>query len=630
MFKYKRTFNFFFLSIIFSFYFFISCNKTQNTKIDIKTDPPRAKVYINNVYYGKTPIKKNLTKKKNYKIKITHDNYYPFEANFTSLSSIKIREKLELRKKYVKLNIEPKPDLIYINKKKYFLSNNDLSLLLPIGTNQIFLYKKEYLLYEKYFSVNLQKEQFNFKLIKYHQTDKKAHIITDPISQVYLEGYLIGESPIEINFPRKKRTYLSIECKLKDYQNRSFILSTDQIKRYKVFKLKLKPHAKKITFSNFPNEGLLNIEKIITHRNNSQRKEVITIDLSKPGNNKNIWLTNGHYFASLKHKNYFKTYQTVNVNSNKIDPNLMSFKLQKKMQLVLEEKYQFFKNNNNINLKIFKSKETVNLIEKDRLSINFAKLLSTNQILLLIDNNIILILDINKTKITYKKKIELKIKDIYKIDSNQILLKSEISHYLLNIKNNHVHNIKIPFSTYKSEILSTLNGQFIYRNYTSNQKLSIQVFKKNKMILNNILTSEKLNDNNLLFDIINQFDQIQIFAYSPLQELFYHWQIKYNNQKLINDQQKKWFDYKDEETSLSPQHLIQYKDYFLIWDNIDMCFFIYRKDNSEFLGKVFLTENTQNNQKHSSILYTQPFFQKSYLYMIKNKNIFLKYKIVNL
>lgn len=72
----------FFLTV--NLFLFSSCAtilSSTSQRVNFTTEPPNAKVYINNVEVGKTPLLKDLKRNGNYLVKIDLEGYKPFEIN---------------------------------------------------------------------------------------------------------------------------------------------------------------------------------------------------------------------------------------------------------------------------------------------------------------------------------------------------------------------------------------------------------------------------------------------------------------------------------------------------------------------------------------------------------------------
>ncbi len=160
----------------------------------INSTPESADIYINDVYYGQTPLQKKITKEK-HNYRITKNKYKP-RAGVIDLSDVKDKKKLniELKPDFGSIKVSSEPE----EGAKVYIDDNYTGKMTPCkiskissGKHRIQLRKELYEPKSAEFSINAGKtKSLNIDMNPVYGT---VTIQTNPKAKIWLDNEIIGE-----------------------------------------------------------------------------------------------------------------------------------------------------------------------------------------------------------------------------------------------------------------------------------------------------------------------------------------------------------------------------------------------------------------------------------------------------
>lgn len=173
------------------------CFKENTRHIIIESDPPGAKVFLENNYVGVTPLAfKQDQKKINYKerLYLVLKGYHDYRIT-TQLSNVHHYTLVPLEKN-IEIQLNHIPDLLMIDKRSY-PSKKKIRVSLSLGEHYLFAYKQDYPFLEHRFQVTPNSDQEIKLLFSSINTHSRLQLTSIPKkAAIYYQDHLLGITPL--------------------------------------------------------------------------------------------------------------------------------------------------------------------------------------------------------------------------------------------------------------------------------------------------------------------------------------------------------------------------------------------------------------------------------------------------
>ncbi len=173
------------------------CSKKNTRHIIIESDPPGAKVFLENNYMGVTPLAFEQDQGKiNYKerLYLVLKGYHEYRVT-TQLSNVHHYTLVPFEKD-IEIQLNHVPDLLMIDKR-FYPSKKKLRASLSLGEHYLFAYKQDYPFLEHRFQVTPNSDQEIKLLFSSVNTRSRLQLTSIPRkAAVYYQDHLLGTTPL--------------------------------------------------------------------------------------------------------------------------------------------------------------------------------------------------------------------------------------------------------------------------------------------------------------------------------------------------------------------------------------------------------------------------------------------------
>ena len=179
---------------------------SENATLEIISSPSDAKVYINDRYYGKTPLTVELPAG-TYTISVKKEGYETYTETITLRAGDARTIEITLESESGVLRVETNPSGadVYVNGEYY--DTTPCEITLPVGTYTVEIKKEGYKTYKK--DVKIKAKETTILEVTLTPVDQKAtlDVTSNPSgAEVYINGEKKGKTPLTLYLPPDEYT----------------------------------------------------------------------------------------------------------------------------------------------------------------------------------------------------------------------------------------------------------------------------------------------------------------------------------------------------------------------------------------------------------------------------------------